>query len=69
MEDLPQLLTVNEAAGLLRVSRRTLTRWIAAGVIASTRIGGRRLILADALGELLTLGEHRPSLDKRGPGV
>lgn len=37
-----------EAAALLGVSRTTMRRWLAAGTVPSTKIGGTRLIrLAD----------------------
>lgn len=50
MTDIPQLLTVNEAAALLRMNRCTLYRGaLATGELPSVRIGSRRLIRADDL--------------------
>ena len=33
----PRMLTLMEAAGILRVGRNTMTRWLHSGSIASTR--------------------------------
>jgi excisionase family DNA binding protein len=43
------LLTVNEAAAALGKRPETVRRWLAAGVIESSRAGGRVLIPAAAL--------------------
>lgn len=42
MPDAPeQLLTVNDVAALLRVSPRTVRRWIETGKLRATRLPGR----------------------------
>ena len=43
-QSIPKLYTVAETADMLRVSRRTLDRWISAGVVTSFKIRGRRLV-------------------------
>lgn len=47
-------LRVNEAVQSYGLSRSTLYRLIAGGVLHSVRVGGRRLIPVDALEALLT---------------
>jgi excisionase family DNA binding protein len=48
--EVPKLLTVKEAAALLRLGRTTLyTGALATGELPSIRIGSRRLIRADDL--------------------
>jgi excisionase family DNA binding protein len=39
MPDLPELLTVNEVAALLRVHKNTLYKWIREGSIESLMVG------------------------------
>jgi excisionase family DNA binding protein len=49
-----RLLTVAEAAELLRISRTTAYQVIRTGELASVRIRGRRLIPTSAVGALVT---------------
>ncbi len=44
-DDWGDFVTVEEAAGLLRVSQSTLWRWLKAGDLRAYRIGGRRVWL------------------------
>lgn len=53
MGDDPYALTVDEAADLLRVHRRTIDRMVAAGTLPSAKIGGRRLIPGAAVRQLI----------------
>jgi excisionase family DNA binding protein len=46
-EDLPRLLTVDQTAKLLGVSRRTAYRAVASGEIASVKVGCRRVPLVE----------------------
>lgn len=39
------IITTAEAARLLRVSPRTIKRWIRDGTVPSIKVGGRRLVL------------------------
>lgn len=48
-----ELLSVADAAALLRVNRSTILRWIAEGKLPAARIGARRLALRRA--DLATL--------------
>jgi excisionase family DNA binding protein len=50
---LPELLTVTDVALILKVSTRTVTRMIKAGMIPVIRIGGVIRIRADDLAALL----------------
>jgi len=45
----PQLLTIDEASKVLRISVPTLRRWIRLGVIPSRKLGRRRLIPREAI--------------------
>lgn len=42
LQDVPPLLTADEAANLLRSSRRQLNRWIAAGHLKAIKCGPQR---------------------------
>jgi excisionase family DNA binding protein len=48
-------LRVSEVASLLACSERTMRRWIAAGVIASVKIGGARRIPESEISRLLNI--------------
>lgn len=50
---MPELLTVREAYGKLRISKWMLYRLIRSGKLMSIRIGRRRLIPAEAVLELV----------------
>ena len=55
------LLTVNEAAGALRVHPRTVTRWIEAGRLkAITLPNGRYRLTRDVVDAVLTPTENAP---------
>lgn len=43
-EERPLTVSVDKAARLIDVSRRTMERWVSEGTIPSVLIGGRRLI-------------------------
>lgn len=58
-------ITVEEAAGLLRVSRRTLSRWVRADIVPSTKIGGRRLLRRDGLAQPASAHTNDTSLGVR----
>lgn len=49
---------IKEAAAAYRLSRTTLYKLIANGVLRSVKVGGRRLIPLDALEALLGGEEH-----------
>jgi excisionase family DNA binding protein len=51
-------LALDEAATYLRISVRTLERWIAKGRVRSTTIGRRRLLHRDDLDALAAAGEE-----------
>ena len=65
--DVHELLTVAEVAILLRVSRRTVTRWLSAGVLPSTKVGGRRLIARSALQDMLSQDQPAGDEHKSNP--
>jgi excisionase family DNA binding protein len=48
---------VKEAAAVYRLSRSTLYKLMAAGILRTVKVGGRRLIPRDALEALLEGGE------------
>jgi excisionase family DNA binding protein len=50
---------VKEAAAAYRLSRTTLYVLMTRGVLRSVKIGGRRLIPADALESLLAVGDQK----------
>ena len=45
----PKLISVREAAQLLNVPEKTLYHWATHGTLPSVRVGGRRMILAEAV--------------------
>ncbi len=59
--ELPGVLTLREAAGLLRVSERTVRRWINSGRLGAGRTtagrGGKLLIARAAIERILRGGE------------
>lgn len=54
------LFTLKEAAAILRVSVRTLQRWIAAGEIEAFRIGSRWRVPAGSIAKLMQSGGGDP---------
>lgn len=56
-----KLLTVQEVAAALRVDPVTVRRWIKAGRITATKIGGAYRISATDLERALAHGVHRTS--------
>lgn len=48
-----KLLTLEEAREELRVSTITIYRWTKAGILPSVKIGGRRLIPASAIDNII----------------
>ena len=61
-DGLPPMLTPIEAAGLLRISRKSLDRWIRQGRIPTAKLSpaqsSRRLIRRSALVEFLETAEE-----------
>jgi excisionase family DNA binding protein len=45
----PELVTFDEAAEFFRTSRRTIERWVKAGILPVVSLGGRRLFLREDL--------------------
>lgn len=56
---LPDLLTREDAARVLRVTERTLDRWRRLGDLDSVAVGGRVLVPADAVVATLVAGQGR----------
>lgn len=54
-----ELLTLNEVADRLRVSRRTVEREIAAGRIRPTRVGARTLVTQQELEAYVAAASRR----------
>ena len=59
VEELPLLLTVEEAASVLRIGRNTAYIAVADGSLPSIRVGSRIRIPRAALAELMALGIRR----------
>jgi excisionase family DNA binding protein len=57
LQNEPVLLTVKETARLFRVTRKTLERWEAAGILAPTRVGGIVRYRSQDIDALLRLQE------------
>ncbi len=53
MVKLQQLVTINEACEMLRISRPTLFAHMHSGKLPSVRIGKRRLFVVDDLAEFI----------------
>jgi excisionase family DNA binding protein len=51
--ELPELLTVKEAAEVLRCTERTVYRYIEAGLLSARRTPGKTLILATSLRDFI----------------
>jgi excisionase family DNA binding protein len=56
-----EYLTVKEMARELRVSPRTAWRWVAEGIVPSTRVGGARRIARADLEYLIETGRNKAS--------
>lgn len=56
-----QLLTIDEAQKLLRISRSTINKWLDNGTLGSTKIGRRRYILESELNDLIFNNYRRGS--------
>ena len=56
-DELPAVLTVPEAAALLRVGKNTMYLAIQRGDVPSLKLGRRVLVPRDALQRLLQIGE------------
>ncbi|MDP9365277.1 MAG: helix-turn-helix domain-containing protein [Chloroflexota bacterium] len=50
----PRMLTIDEAAAVLRMHRVTVYRHVNGGRLPSVKVGGRRLVPAAELDKLLT---------------
>ena len=64
---LPALLTVREAASMLRISETSAYRHAATGVLPVVRVGGLLRIRADALAKLLEDGRADVSSASSAP--
>ncbi len=51
-----RLLTISEAARILRISQSTLRRWIRLGLVPSRKLGRRRLLLASEIEKIIENG-------------
>jgi excisionase family DNA binding protein len=45
----PLLVSIDEAASALRLSKHTIIKWMKLGIIPSVKLGSRRLISSDDL--------------------
>lgn len=54
-----RMLTVDEAAEMLRHSRYTIRNWIKQGRLSATRVGQRYLIMESAVQELVAQPAHK----------
>ena len=55
----PDLLTLEEVAGRLRIGQRTVERFVHDGELRSVKIGRRRFGLADEIDRFLRQAERR----------
>ncbi len=62
---MPEVLTLDETAALLRVSRRTMFRLIAAREIPAFKVGGRWRFKRDFLLRIIEQGAELVELEKR----
>lgn len=53
----PEFMTVKEVAARLRVTEVTVYRWIGEGKLASTKVGGKRLIASKAVDDMIESGK------------
>jgi excisionase family DNA binding protein len=53
---LPLLMSVDDAASALSISKHTVIKWVKSGVIPSVKIGSRRLISSEDLKRIATEG-------------
>jgi excisionase family DNA binding protein len=53
-----EYLRARDVAEITGISIRTIRRWIAAGILPSTKVGGARLVPKTALERLLSLGSE-----------
>jgi excisionase family DNA binding protein len=60
-----EILTVSETAALLRISRRTLFRLIAAREIPAFKVGGRWRFKRDFLLRIIEMGAELVEMEKR----
>jgi excisionase family DNA binding protein len=60
-----EILTVSETAALLRISRRTLFRLIAAREIPAFKVGGRWRFKRDFLLKIIEQGAELVEMEKR----
>jgi excisionase family DNA binding protein len=59
-ENLPYLMTVEEAASFLRKNPKTIRNWIGQRTIPFVKNGNRSMILRDSLAEWLKQQEFKP---------
>jgi len=67
-ETVPQLLTLLEVAGKLKVSSHSVRAWVRQGRLSPTRICRRLLFAPDEVMRFLHEAENRPSHDTGGCG-
>ena len=61
--EMPEMLTVDEAAATLRVTAETVRRWLRDGRIRGVRLGGRKAGWRIPAGEVRRLLEPAPAED------
>lgn len=49
----PSVMNIIQAAGYLKTTPRTMTRWVKEGMIPSVKVGGRRLFRKQHIDEAL----------------
>ncbi|MBU1014906.1 helix-turn-helix domain-containing protein [Patescibacteria group bacterium] len=59
-----QLYTTEEARNFLRISERTMKRWLKKGIIRANKLGGRYRILGSELLELVS-----PEMERKADGA
>lgn len=55
-----QFLTVNEVAGLLRVTPETVREWLRGGELRGLNLGGRWRVLREDLQEFIKDRQNKP---------
>jgi excisionase family DNA binding protein len=53
---LPLLMSIDDAASALSMSKHTIIKWVKSGVIPSVKVGSRRMISSDDLKRIATEG-------------
>jgi excisionase family DNA binding protein len=66
MAEMPEVLTMAEAAKYLRIHQATLKRWMQQRIAPASRIGGRVLFRKAALDRVLEAHEGSPQPAAKG---